>query len=133
MFKTSSPQSDVNGLLDRGSHIQGELRFENEFRIRGGLTGSIVSEGELLVGEEGEIEGDIQVRRIVVSGTIKGTLRATESIQITSTGKVFADLFTPSLTVEDGAFLEGRCSMTKAGEKTEPTTPKKVTPISQRR
>jgi len=134
MFKPAGPQSDLNGLLDRGSHIHGELRFDEEFVIRGGLTGSIVSDGVLKIGEEGELEGEIRVRRVVVSGTIKGTLHATETIHITSTGKVFADLLTPSLTIEEGAFFEGRCSMSSAGKTNQSAEPQKVTkmPITQR-
>jgi cytoskeletal protein CcmA (bactofilin family) len=116
MFKAAAsprPQSAFNGILDEGSHIHGELRFDKEFRIQGELTGSIVSEGLLMILEEGKIEGDIRVRKVVVSGTIKGTLQATETIHITASGKVFADISTPSLTIEDGAFFEGRCSMGK--------------------
>ena len=130
MFKPASPQSDLNGLLDRGSHIHGELRFDEEFVIRGGLTGSIVSNGVLKIGEEGELDGEIRVRRVVVSGTVKGTLHATETIHITSTGKVFADLVTPSLTIEDGAFFEGRCSMAPVKTSHQGAEPQKVTKMS---
>lgn len=134
MFKPANPQSDLNGLLDRGSHIHGELRFDDEFVIRGGLTGSIVSEGVLKIGEEGEIEGEIRVCRVVVSGTIKGTLYATETIHITSTGKVLADLFTPSLTIEEGAFFEGRCSMAEnshQGTESQKVTQKATQKVTQ--
>ena len=111
MFKSSSSQGELNGFLDAGSHMKGELSFEDTFRIDGQLTGSIVSEGSLVVGEPGEVEGDLRVRRIIISGTVRGTVRTTEQIEITSTGRVMAELFTPSLCVEDGAFFEGRCSM----------------------
>ena len=53
----------------------------------------------------------MRVKRVYISGTVKGTLKVGERVEITSTGRVLADLFTPSLTVEDGAFFEGRCSM----------------------
>ncbi len=38
-------------------------------------------------------------------------MRATERVEITSVGKVTADIFTPALCIEEGAFLEGHCSM----------------------
>jgi cytoskeletal protein CcmA (bactofilin family) len=136
MFKPASPQSDLNGLLDRGSHIHGELRFDEEFVIRGRLTGSIQSAGVLKVGDEGELEGEFHLRQVVVSGTIKGTLHATESIHITSTGRVLADLLTPSLTIEDGAFFEGRCSMSPASDqRNDASEAQKVTkmPIAHQR
>jgi len=111
MFKGSSAQGDLNGFLDAGSHMTGELHFEDTFRIDGKFTGSVVSDGDLIVGERGDVDGEIRVHRVFVSGTVRGTLRAAERVEITAAGKVTADVYTPSLTIDDGAFFEGRCSM----------------------
>jgi cytoskeletal protein CcmA (bactofilin family) len=115
MFKGSGPQGDLNGFLDGGSHMTGELHFEDTFRIDGRFTGTIVSDGDLIVGERGEVEGEIKVSRVHVSGTVRGVLRALERLGITATGRVLADVHTPSLTIEDGAHFEGRCSMERQG------------------
>jgi cytoskeletal protein CcmA (bactofilin family) len=111
MFKNASPQGDLNGFLDAGSHITGELSFDDTFRIDGKLTGNVVSKGNLIVGERGEVDGEIKVGRVFVSGVVRGTMRATERAEITATGRVFAKLYTPSLMIEEGAFFEGQCSM----------------------
>lgn len=111
MFKAAGKHGGPNGFLDTGSHMTGELHFEDEFQIHGKFTGSIVSEGELFVGEGGDVDGEIRVRQVFVSGTVRGTLRASERVEVTSAGKVFADLHTPSLMIEEGALFEGRCSM----------------------
>lgn len=111
MFKTQNSKGDFNGFIGAGSHLQGELHFEDMFRIEGKLTGTIISNGELIIGEEGEIDGEARVRRIFVAGTVRGHLRASERIEVAASGRVMADLSTPALTIEDGAFFEGRCSM----------------------
>lgn len=113
IFKSDGKQSDLNGFLDSGSHIHGELRFQTTFRVDGKFNGSVVSEGELIVGQGGEIEGDLRVGQIVISGTVRGTIRASRRIHLSQTGKLFADIDTPSLIVEDGGFFEGRCSMAR--------------------
>ena len=46
-----------------------------------------------------------------VSGTVRGELRGKERVEITATGKVWADITTPRLMIEEGALFEGRCSM----------------------
>ena len=120
MFKSSNSGGDLNGFLDAGSHITGELHFEDTFRIDGKVTGSVVSSGDLIIGENGLIDGDVHVARIFVSGTVKGTLRAGQRVELMATSKVFADIQTPILTMEEGAFLEGKCSMTQKSEKSEP-------------
>ena|SRR5947209_19586411 len=129
--KSDARQSDLNGFLDSGSHMDGELRFETSFRIDGKFTGSIVSDGDLMVGEGGEIEGELSIGRIFVSGTIRGKVRASRRVQIAPSGKVFADLETPSLEIEDGALFEGRCSMMREGESSVTgALPKLVSPIA---
>ena len=130
MFKSSNSQSsggsgNLNGLLDAGSHMTGELHFEDSFHIHGKLTGSIVSEGELRIGERGEVDGEIKVRYALVSGTVHGVLRATDRVEITATGKIFADISAPIVVMEEGAFFEGRCSM-KSAEKRSPAPRDKV-------
>ncbi len=111
MFKSSGSQGDLNGFLDAGSHMTGELHFEDTFRIDGKFTGTIVSDGDLIVGDRGDVDGEIRVCRVFVSGTVRGALRASERVEVTAAGKVLADVHTPSLTIDDGAFFEGRCSM----------------------
>ncbi len=114
IFKSDGKHSDLNGFLDTGSHINGELRFETTFRVDGKLTGIVRSAGDLVVGDGGEVEGEIEVGQLFVSGVVRGTIRALRRVQITPTGKVFADLETPALIVEDGALFEGRCAMATA-------------------
>lgn len=114
-------RGDLNGFLDAGSHIRGELHFEDTFRVDGRLTGKAVSTGDLVVGENGVVEADIEVGSIFVTGTVRGTVKAEERIEIAAGAKVFADLETPALVVEDGAMLEGYCKMSphRAGAETD--------------
>ena len=130
--KGANPQGELNGLLDSGSHMQGELHFEEMFRIDGKLTGKIVSEGDLIVGESGEVDGEIQVRRIFISGTARGTLRASSRVEVTRTGKVLADIHTTTLSIEEGAFFEGRCSMGSSSVEVAPRPKIAQMPIKER-
>lgn len=112
MFKQSDDQRDLNGFLDRGSSQKGELSFEASFRIDGEYSGTIRSAGRLVVGEGGVVDGDVQVRHVLVSGVLRGAVVAGEQLHIAPGGRVNADITTPSLVIEDGAIFEGRCTMT---------------------
>jgi cytoskeletal protein CcmA (bactofilin family) len=125
IFKSDGRQNDLNGFLDGGSHLHGELRFEASFRVDGKLTGSVESEGDLIVGEAGEVDGEVRAGQVFVSGTVRGTIRALRRVQIAASGKVFAEIDTPSLVIEDGATFEGHCSMNREGSA---ATPRLVTP-----
>jgi cytoskeletal protein CcmA (bactofilin family) len=115
IFKSDGRQSDLNGFLDSGSHLKGELRFDASFRVDGKLTGAVTSDGDLIVGESGEIDGEIRVGQIFISGTVRGTVQAARKIQIAPSGKLFAEIDTPALVIEDGATFEGSCSMSRDG------------------
>jgi cytoskeletal protein CcmA (bactofilin family) len=120
IFKSEGKQNDLNGFLDSGSHLHGELRFDTSFRVDGKLTGTVESEGDLIVGESGEVEGEVRVGQVFVSGTVRGTVHAIRKIQIAPSGKLFAEIDTPSLVIEDGAVFEGTCAMNRDGGKASP-------------
>ncbi|HVT03459.1 MAG TPA: polymer-forming cytoskeletal protein [Thermoanaerobaculia bacterium] len=102
---------DLNGFLDRGSSFAGELEFEDTMRIDGRFNGKIHSKNELIVGESASIEGDIHVGRVAISGTVRGTIKADQRIEIHRSGKVYSDIDTPTLIIEEGALFQGRCIM----------------------
>jgi cytoskeletal protein CcmA (bactofilin family) len=107
-------KGDLNGFLDAGSHIQGELHFDDTFRVDGKVTGKVLSKGDLVIGEGGEVSGEIEVGRLYVSGKVEGTIRTSRRTELTAGGRILADIETPSLVIEDGGFFKGSCSMVVA-------------------
>ena len=133
IFKGEGTKGDLNGFLDEGSHMDGELSFEDTFRVDGKLSGKVFSKGDLVVGERGFVDGDVEVGRIYVSGTLKGTVRAAARIEITAGGRLQGDIQTPTLVIEEGGFYEGRCSMALKEQKKVSTSPSVVTPLTPTR
>lgn len=103
------------GFLAEGTEIDGEVRFAEELRIDGHVTGRVVSpNGRLTIGDTGVITADVEVGSASVGGTVSGTLVAREKVEIHSTGKVYGDIQAPALIIEEGAIFEGRCEMRKS-------------------
>jgi cytoskeletal protein CcmA (bactofilin family) len=102
---------ELNGFLDRGSSFKGELEFEDTMRIDGRFNGRIQSKNELIVGESAHIEGDVHVGRIAISGTVVGKITADQRVEIHRNGKVYSDIETPALIIEEGAIFQGNCVM----------------------
>lgn len=110
-MKGTTPEGTLNGFLDRGSHFSGDLKFEQGFRIDGRFEGKITSGSELVIGETAEVDAEIQVAKLSVNGSLKGTITATERIELHGKARVLADLTTPALSIDDGAFFQGSCKM----------------------
>ncbi|HEX6176793.1 MAG TPA: polymer-forming cytoskeletal protein [Thermoanaerobaculia bacterium] len=102
---------ELNGFLDRGAVFKGEMEFEDTMRIDGKFNGRINSKNELIVGESAHIEGDLHVGRIAISGTVVGKIVATQRVEIHRNGKVYCDIDTPALVIEEGAIFQGNCVM----------------------
>lgn len=115
-MKWKGTGTTLNGFLDRGSLFQGELTFEETFRIDGKFEGTIRSGSELILGDSAEVNAEIYVRRLSVNGSLRGSVDASEKVEIMSRARVIADVRTPLLKVEEGAFFQGRCHMDDRGK-----------------
>jgi cytoskeletal protein CcmA (bactofilin family) len=97
----------LNGFLDSGARFEGTLSFDDVFRIDGHFRGVVISESELVVGDRAVIEGEIRVGRLAVSGTIRGVIHARERVEVHAGARIYAEIHTPVLVVEEGAILQG--------------------------
>src|SRR6266511_3869499 len=62
----------LNGFIDKGSHVRGDLAFEESFRIDGRFEGKIRSGSELILGDDADVTAEIDVGRLSVNGSLKG-------------------------------------------------------------
>ena len=111
-MKTRGEGATLNGFLDKGSHLKGELTFEETFRIDGKFEGKIPTGSELILGDSAEVDAEIHVERVSINGSLKGVVHATERIEIHPRARVTANLHAPVLRIEEGAFFQGSCDMT---------------------
>lgn len=106
---------ETGALLGKGSRFEGKLTFEGTVQIDGEFVGEIVSEGCLVIGEGARVDGTLQVRQAIVSGTLNGTVHTSGSLELKSTARVTADLVVSTLVMDRGAFFEGGVKMTPPG------------------
>lgn len=105
----------LSGYVGVGTTLMGETEFKSLLRVDGHLVGKIMShDGTLQIGASGLVDANIRVAAATVNGTVNGDIFATERIEIGRTGKVVGNIQAPSLIIEQGAILEGNCTMLKA-------------------
>jgi cytoskeletal protein CcmA (bactofilin family) len=110
--KKKSDDEEVRAFLGKGAEFTGKLMFDGSVRIDGDFKGAIFGSGTLVIGEGAEIEADIRVDAVMISGDVRGQIDVKKQIRIYSTGRVAGNLNTPVFSVEEGAFFEGTCHMT---------------------
>ena len=104
------PTKDIQMLGPRMT-MEGTLVFEGTLILNGHAQGTIESkEGTIIVGEQGVIHADILVKNATISGEIRGTVKATERIELHPPARVFGDLIAPVVLIDAGVTFDGKCT-----------------------
>jgi cytoskeletal protein CcmA (bactofilin family) len=105
-------------VVCKGITIRGEVSGDEDLQIDGELSGTVKLEGaRVSIGPEGRVAGNIQAREIIVRGTLKGNLRASERILMGGTGRWEGDGVSPRLAIEEGATVRGNLEVAETAEK----------------
>jgi len=104
---------DFDTILSSDIDFSGTLNFEKPFLIRGRLSGDIIAHGLLVVDEEAVVEANINASKVVIRGSVKGDVTATEKVEVTITGKLVGNVTAPEIFMETGCIFNGRCTMTE--------------------
>ena len=107
----------LSGFVGHGTVLTGETNFQAMLRVDGVLQGTVSSEaGTLIVGSNGQVDANVAVASATINGTVNGDIVATEKLHLGRTAKVVGNVQTPRIIIEEGAVLEGSCSMLRAKE-----------------
>lgn len=101
-------------LVSENISIEGELVGEENILINGRVTGAIKLKGDLVVGQSGVVEADVEADTVVIQGTVKGNVTARNHLEIQATGKMIGDITARSIDIKEGSAFEGRSRMLKS-------------------
>lgn len=104
---------EIHTIIGKESSFEGKLVFDGIVRIDGSFKGNVQSKGKLLVGEASNIEADIEIGSIILSGEIKGNIIANTIVEIKSKGRFTGNITSPVLIIEEGAVFNGTSAMDK--------------------
>lgn len=116
-MKKSLEKADIKAFLGPGSQFEGKLSFDEMVRLDGRFIGEIRSSDTLVVGDTGEIEGDIHVGCLVLSGRFKGNIVASERVELLEPAQVEGVLEAPLLKIDEKVVFNGEIKMTAAESK----------------
>ena len=106
-----NPEKDIQ-MLGPQVAMEGTLVFEGTLYMNGHIKGSIESrEGTIVVGETAVIHADVFVRNANINGEIKGSVRATDRIELHPPARVYGDINAPDVLIEAGVIFEGKCAI----------------------
>lgn len=104
-------KGEISAIIEEGCKFEGNLSFNGVARIAGIVNGSIFSNDTVIVSEGAIVNSDISANIILISGTVKGNVRATARVEIIKPARFEGTITTPSLIVEEGVIFHGTTKM----------------------
>ena len=106
-----NPTSDIETIIGRGTTIKGNLEGSGNIRIDGDIDGDVSVTGNIVIGESGNVQGNIKADSLTVGGTIKGNADCDGNLCIQAKGQLIGDIRARSLNIEEGGIFKGRSEM----------------------
>ena len=103
---------DFDTVLSPDIEFSGILRFDKPLLIQGKVSGEIDASSLLMVAEEAVVEAHIRASKVIILGTVKGNVTASEKVEVAVSGKLTGNVTAPEVTMETGCYFSGRCIMT---------------------
>ncbi len=107
----SKEKNDAINSISSGSKLEGDLTSTGDVRIDGLLQGSLKTDGKLVLGENGTVDGEVNCKSAMIAGEIKGSIQAAELLTLKTTAKISGEIVANKLAIEPGALFSGTCSM----------------------
>jgi cytoskeletal protein CcmA (bactofilin family) len=108
--KVELDQQVISTMISAGCVLDGNLKAPAFVRIEGQITGDVVIDEGLILGEKGIVTGNVVTKEMIVYGTVLGNIN-THSLEIRSTGRITGDINTQVLQVESGGAHNGKLAM----------------------
>lgn len=105
-----SASKDVT-VIGKDAKFTGEMTFDTTVRVLGTFDGKLTGTGELQVANGAMCKADVEVKSVVVDGTIEGNVFAKEKLQLNATSVVKGDVVAGKMVMAEGATLFGQCAV----------------------
>lgn len=107
----SAMSAHSRNVLSTDVEVKGSLKFTNDLIVECIVEGEIISQGNLIIGENARISAEIQTGTVVVHGKVNGNITAIDRVDVKSGAEIIGDIKASVLTMEPGAIFVGRSTV----------------------
>jgi cytoskeletal protein CcmA (bactofilin family) len=101
----------ANNLIGENSYFTGRFLINGSLRVDGRFEGKYLQADQLYIGPTGKIRTNINAVSVIVEGLVIGNINASNRVLLMPTAKIYGDIKTPELIIQNGVILEGRCTI----------------------
>lgn len=98
-------------IFDSNATFSGLLEVDDPLFLKGNFSGNIRSTNTVKVGATATVKANIQAKNIISHGEIRGNLYAKVNVQLKEGSKLYGNIQSPKLEIDEGVLFEGNCDM----------------------
>ncbi len=110
--KANRKRQDIQTLVGSGTRVTGDIEFQGGLHLDGTVVGSILAQdgadAVLSVSQNGLIEGTVKAPQVVLNGTVKGDVIATDRVELGPTARVVGNVVYNLIEMAIGAEVNGK-------------------------
>ena len=103
--------SGAETIIGAGVKVVGNLDSEGDIHIDGTYTGDIQARGDVTLGINAKVKGNVTASNVTVAGSLKGNIVAEGEAALRDSGHINGDITCISLNIEHGGVFVGRSKM----------------------
>ena len=102
---------DVVSIIGPGMKIVGDCSSDGTIRVEGHVEGSVSAGKSVVVGQQGEVVGDIKTQDAIIAGSVSGSVAAESRVELQSTCRIKGDIQSRRVKLDEGGQVDGRLHM----------------------
>ncbi len=138
MFKKENPLPSVSGDVQKpqdpimptstssvtepthvspGTTVKGDIFSSGMVNVEGKVEGSVSAQGDVKIGPQGDITGEVEGKNVTIAGRLKGKAFADDKVHLLRGAHVDGDIHAQSLKIDDAVVFNGGCNMGQGARK----------------
>ena len=109
--QTDFEKANFDTLVGSNSELIGDINSKGIIRIDGKVTGNISVQGDLFIGGEAFIKGNVSASNINVAGSVEGDVSSVGILKLLPTAKLNGNIQVKTLVCDEGSIFDGNCKM----------------------
>ena len=111
MKKQNEVKAKLTTIVGSNCVVDGNFTIAGSARVDGIVNGNLKAEGLVILGETCKVKGDVSAANIIAGGEVLGNLFASQKVEVTEKAKIFGDITTCVMVVDENAIFQGKCNM----------------------
>ena len=116
MFKENQTTTDSKTVIGASVNVEGDFKGQGDVIIEGKLKGSLATEHDATIGDQAEVEANINANNAYVAGKVTGNIEAGGRVELSQSAQVNGNITATTISIESGAVFNGQC-LTRGSDK----------------